>query len=60
MIEALSARFPAVPAEIITDRVVQARGNFDKAPVRDFVPVLVERQVRADLTGGGPTVRAAA
>jgi hypothetical protein len=59
VIEALSARFPDVPAAVINDKVLQAREHFDKAPVREFVPVLVERQVRADLAGGNPTAAAA-
>jgi hypothetical protein len=59
VIEALSVRFPALPAEVISDKVLRAREHFDRAPVRDFVPVLVERQVRADLTGGNPTAAAA-
>jgi hypothetical protein len=59
VIEALSARFPAVPAAVINDKVFRAREHFDKVPVREFVPLLVERRVRADLTGGNPAATAA-
>lgn len=49
VVEALTSQFPAVPAEVITAKVHQAMGEFDGAPIREFVPVLVERHVRADL-----------
>jgi hypothetical protein len=58
VIEALSARFPAVPADVINDKVFRTREHFAKVPVREFVPLLVERRVRAELAGGSPTATA--
>jgi len=47
--ERLSARFPEVPREDI-DRLVEERSEeYDDAPVKDFVPVLVEHDVKAEL-----------
>lgn len=47
--EALAERFPAVAAEEIVLRVRRAHGRYAQAPVRDFVAVMVEREVRAEL-----------
>ena len=52
VVEALRARCPGVPAEVIARKVGHAHDRFSDAPVREFVPVLVERQVRAELTVG--------
>jgi len=52
VIEALTTRFPDVPTRLITERVRRAYDRFTGAPVRDFVPVLVEREVRVGLTAG--------
>jgi len=47
VIERLQARFPQT-AEIEIDSAVRdARRTFERARVRDFVPVLVEREARA-------------
>jgi hypothetical protein len=46
--ERLREHFPEVPADAI-DAVVNGHYEvFDGRPVRDFVPVLVERATRAD------------
>lgn len=51
--ERLSARFPEVPREDI-DRLVGERSEeYEDAPVKDFVPVLVEHDVKAELREGG-------
>jgi hypothetical protein len=47
--ERLAERFPGVPRERIDELVERRHEAFDDAPVRDFVPVLVEHQVRKDL-----------
>jgi hypothetical protein len=46
----LGKRFPDVPDSVIAEHVHQAHARLTGAPVRDYVPVLVERQARlADL-----------
>jgi hypothetical protein len=50
--EALRTRFPQVPAEAIAAKVRSAHDEFAGAPIREFVPVLVERRVRAELAAG--------
>ncbi|MBN9629404.1 MAG: hypothetical protein J0I18_02160 [Actinobacteria bacterium] len=47
--ERLSARFPDVPREDIDRLVEEHSEEYDDAPVRDFVPVLVEHEVKAEL-----------
>lgn len=47
--ERLSERYPEVPREHIEELVEKHREEFDEAPVRDFVPVLVEHDVKAEL-----------
>jgi len=48
--ERLADRFPEVPREQIDELVEKHHEEFDDASVRDFVPVLVEHEVRKDLT----------
>jgi hypothetical protein len=52
--ERLSDRFPDVPREEIDRLVEEHREEYDGAPVRDFVPVLVEHDVKEDLRAGDP------
>ena len=47
----LSARFPTVPAETVR-RVVSETHQALDGPVRDYVPVLVERGARERLARG--------
>jgi hypothetical protein len=49
VVEALAIMYPSVAPELINEKVRRAHEQFTNAPIRDFVPVLVERQVRADL-----------
>lgn len=49
--ERLATRFPDVPADTIALAVQGRYAEFEGSPIRDFVPVLVERSVRADLSG---------
>jgi hypothetical protein len=47
--ERIASQFPELSAEEI-DRAIQGRyAAFTDSPIRDFVPVLVERQVKRDL-----------
>ncbi len=45
----LAQQFPEVPAPDIERAVYGKYGSFDESPVRDFVPVLVERASRQQL-----------
>lgn len=42
----LSTRFPHLPPATVQAAVDQAHQKFDDAPIRDFVPVFVERTAR--------------
>ena len=58
LMERLAHVFPEVPEAEIT-RVVEGRyHDFDGRPIRDFVPVLVERTVRRQLQTTAPRHRA--
>jgi hypothetical protein len=45
-------RFPDVPTEVIWGVVQQERRRLEERPVRDFVPLLVERASADRLSGG--------
>ncbi|MDR6973005.1 three-helix bundle dimerization domain-containing protein [Leifsonia shinshuensis] len=47
--ERLADRFPEVPREHIEELVEKRHEEFDGAPVRDFVPVLIEHDVKQEL-----------
>ena len=49
IVERLTERFPSLPHARIVNAVDDARSRFERAKVRDFVPVLVEREARARL-----------
>jgi hypothetical protein len=40
----LQARFPTLPPETVAEAVKMAHARFAGRPVRDFVPLLVERE----------------
>jgi hypothetical protein len=42
--ERLHARFPDAPADTIEQLVTQIHHEYDGHPIRDFIPVLVERE----------------
>ncbi|MFF2050201.1 three-helix bundle dimerization domain-containing protein [Leifsonia sp. NPDC058194] len=51
----LAERFPRIPRDRIEQLVRERHEEFSGAPVRDFVPVLVEHDVKRQLaseTGG--------
>ncbi len=45
----LTSKFPTVPAETVTAVVRDVHGHFDGRPVRDYVPLLVERLAGQEL-----------
>jgi hypothetical protein len=49
--ERLCTQFPELPAERIVFTIQGRYSEFEGSRIRDFVPVLVERAVRADLSG---------
>jgi hypothetical protein len=62
---ALHVEFPSVPMEQVTTLVECLWVHFDHAPVRDFVPLLVQKQAREELRdhlgrAGGTTSRTGA
>lgn len=49
MVQRLTSQFPEVPLETIQQAVRGAYYDYDSSTIRDFVPILVERAVRAEL-----------
>jgi len=47
----LKAAYPSVEPSVVDQVVAAARGSFRQAKVRTYVPILVERRVRALLAG---------
>jgi hypothetical protein len=47
--ERLTGIYAGLPADRVSAAVQDARARFDQSPIRDFVPLLVERRVRAQL-----------
>lgn len=43
--ERLRGRFPDEPADGIAQMVAKAHGGYEASTVRDFIPVLVEREL---------------
>ncbi|WP_426622995.1 three-helix bundle dimerization domain-containing protein [Leifsonia sp. McL0607] len=48
-VDRLAARFPMVPRDRIVDLVHERHGDYTGAPIRDFIPVLIEHDVRREL-----------
>lgn len=42
----LRREFPTVPGEVVDSQVTQVEQTFTRAPIRSFVPVLVQRGAR--------------
>ncbi|MGN6219403.1 MAG: three-helix bundle dimerization domain-containing protein [Microbacterium sp.] len=49
VVDRLEERFPGIQRSDIARTVADARSHFERAKVRDFIPVLVEREARARL-----------
>ncbi|KUI41550.1 hypothetical protein AU197_20890 [Mycobacterium sp. IS-1590] len=45
----LSGSYPSVPADAVTRLVREQHARFEGRPIRDFVPLFVERQARVHL-----------
>lgn len=46
----LSARYPEVPAATVSEVVQDQHNRFRGAPIREFIPLFVERQAHTALT----------
>jgi hypothetical protein len=57
--ERISARFPQEPPDGIRRLVEHAHRQYDGRPIREFVPVLVEREVSDMLRRSGQRTPAA-
>ncbi|AUG29809.1 hypothetical protein JVX92_02135 [Microbacterium hominis] len=49
IVERLEVRFPNAPASAVRAAVEEARDHFSRARVKDFLPVLIEREAKARL-----------
>ncbi|MFE2537012.1 three-helix bundle dimerization domain-containing protein [Streptomyces sp. NPDC059371] len=47
----MKAAYPSVAPSVVDQVIATARGPFQQAKVRTYVPILVERRVRAQLAG---------
>lgn len=45
----LTSTYPHIPADRVVSAIRAATARFDDSPIRDFVPLLVERRARAQL-----------
>jgi hypothetical protein len=45
----LTSKYGHLPPDQISAAVQNARARFEQSPIRDFVPLLVERHARAEL-----------
>ena len=58
--ERMRDRFPNLPPDIVDAAVARFHREYDGRPIREFVPLLVERQVREHLSRSIPAQRRAA
>jgi hypothetical protein len=49
VVDRLAKLFPKLPAEEVAAAVSQVQPEFDDAPIREFVPLFVERSAKARL-----------
>lgn len=55
--ERLIRRHPKLPAETVIDAVAGAHQRFADLPIRDFIPLVVERMAHRDLKVARALVR---
>lgn len=51
IVDRLQERFPDAAPEAVAAAIANARATFANAKVRDFVPVLIEKEAKAHLKG---------
>jgi hypothetical protein len=49
VVDRLAQQFPQLPADEVETAIRQTRPEFDEAPIREFIPLFVERAARARL-----------
>lgn len=50
VVERLAGRYPTLPPDTISDVVHDLHARFDGAPIREYVPLFVERRAHSALT----------
>jgi hypothetical protein len=45
----LTSTYAEIPPDRVLTAIQQAHARFEESPIRDFVPLLVERRARAEL-----------
>lgn len=53
LVERLTSRYPAMSESTVATVVRDVHSRFEGRPLRDFVPLLVERTARSELEGLG-------
>ncbi|MCX2931986.1 hypothetical protein ORI20_17025 [Mycobacterium sp. CVI_P3] len=53
VVDRLAAAYPDVPHDEVAQTVAVAHDRFQHCRIREFVPLLVERRARAELSRGG-------
>ena len=46
VVERLAKRFPQLPVDQVASTVERSRPEFDAAPIREYVPLFVERSAK--------------
>jgi hypothetical protein len=47
----LTSKYAQLPPDRISSAIQHAHARFEQSPIRDFVPLLVDRRARAELAG---------
>lgn len=50
LVERLAGRYPTVPPETVAEVVTSLHAEFQRAPIRQFVPLLIEHDAHAALS----------
>jgi hypothetical protein len=53
VVDRLAAAYPEVPREDVAHTVADIHNRFEHSTIREFVPLLVERRARAELSRRG-------
>lgn len=49
VVEILTAQFPDVPEDVVQETVDDLHASFEGAPVRDYIPVIIEHDAKEQL-----------
>jgi hypothetical protein len=49
LVDRLSARYPSVPGDKVAEVVNARYARFNDRPIRDYIPLFVERAARSEL-----------